>query len=118
MILTLAVIGPVVGLNNLTVSLSNEGFSLEVVSFMDTIPHGLSATRVSGRPNPIWIFVVLLDRLINSNLQIRNIDFPDKTPLLDLEPFIPKSDYPENARSGWLEHTGKRSGQQDQIVGS
>ena len=81
----------------------SEGFNLEVVPFMDTVPRGLFATRAPRRPNPIGISVVQLDGLADGVLHVQNIDVLDGTPLLDIKPFFPAFDHPENVRTGWLE---------------
>ena len=86
----------------------SEGFSLEVVPFMDTVPRGLFATRAPRRPNPIGISVVQLDGLENGVLHVRNIDVLDGTPLLDIKPFFPAFDQPETVRTGWLENAGEK----------
>ncbi len=84
-------------------------FSLQVVPFMDTRPRGLFATRAPKRPNPIGISVVLLEKITDAVLYIRNVDILDCTPLLDIKPYVPEFDIPSNDgfRVGWLEHVKK-----------
>ena len=86
----------------------SDGFSLEVVPFMDTVPRGLFATRAPRRPNPIGISVVQLDGLENGVLHVRNIDVLAGTPLLDIKPYFPAFDHPENVRTGWLERAEEK----------
>ena len=85
----------------------SQGFSLEVVPFLDTQPRGLFATRAPRRPNPIGLSTVRLDRIENGNLQVRNVDILDKTPLLDIKPYVPEFDAQTEVRSGWLEQARK-----------
>ncbi len=85
----------------------SQGFSLEVVPFMDTVPRGLFATRAPKRPNPIGLSIVELDRIENGVLHIRNVDILDGTPLLDIKPYVPKFDAHPQARAGWLETPGE-----------
>ena len=85
----------------------SQGFSLEVVPFMDTVPRGLFATRAPKRPNPIGLSIVELDRIENGVLHIRNVDILDGTPLLDIKPYVPKFDSHPQARAGWLETPGE-----------
>jgi len=85
----------------------SQGFSLEVIPFLDTQPRGLFATRAPRRPNPIGLSTVRLDRIENGNLQVRNVDILDKTPLLDIKPYVPEFDAQTEVRSGWLEQARK-----------
>ena len=85
----------------------SQGFSLEVVPYMDTQTRGLFATRAPKRPNPIGISTVKLDRIENGDLHIENLDILDGTPLLDVKPYVPEFDREEEVRAGWLEHARK-----------
>jgi tRNA-Thr(GGU) m(6)t(6)A37 methyltransferase TsaA len=85
----------------------SQGFKLEVVPFMDTQSRGLFATRAPKRPNPIGLSTVQLDRIVNGNLHVRNIDILDGTPLLDIKPFVPEFDSHTQIRTGWLEQARK-----------
>jgi tRNA-Thr(GGU) m(6)t(6)A37 methyltransferase TsaA len=81
----------------------SQGFSLEVVPFMDTQPRGLFATRAPKRPNPIGLSVVRLDSVEGGVLAVRNVDILDGTPLLDIKPYVPEFDAQDQVRTGWLE---------------
>ena len=35
-------------------------------------------------------------------LTVENVDILDGTPLLDIKPYVPAFDQPENVRTGWL----------------
>jgi len=89
----------------------SDGFTLEVVPFMDTEPRGLFATRAPRRPNPIGISIVQLDRIEGTTLHVRNVDMLDGTPLLDIKPHVPDFDRPSQVRTGWLEHARKTVGE-------
>ena len=80
----------------------SHGFNLQVVPFMDSELRGLFATRAPKRPNPIGISVVQLDKIENGVLHIQNIDIMDGTPLLDIKPYVPEFDSPQDIRTGWL----------------
>ena len=86
----------------------SEGFKLQVVPFMDSVPRGLFATRAPKRPNPIGLSVVRLHRVDNGVLHVHDVDILDGTPLLDIKPFVPEFDSPTCVRTGWLEH-GRRT---------
>jgi tRNA-Thr(GGU) m(6)t(6)A37 methyltransferase TsaA len=77
-------------------------FSLQVKPFLDDKPHGLFATRAPSRPNPIGISVVELMEIDNGRLHIRGIDVVDKTPLLDIKPYVPDFDVRDATKIGWL----------------
>ena len=85
----------------------SQGFNLQVVPFMDSELRGLFATRAPKRPNPIGISVVQLDKIENGVLHIQNVDIIDGTPLLDIKPYVPEFDSPQNIRTGWLEQSRK-----------
>ena len=87
----------------------SSGYKLTVVPFLDDKPHGLFATRAPKRPNPIGMSVVALDRIQGSVLHVVGVDVLDRTPLLDIKPYVPDFDAPANCRSGWLEHSGKNA---------
>ena len=84
--------------------LSN-GYKLIVKPFLDSIEHGIFATRFPQRPNPIGLSVVKLNRIENNIIYIENIDVIDGTPILDIKPYVPKFDSFPAALSGWV--TGK-----------
>lgn len=85
----------------------SSGFELHVVPFLDSQPRGLFSTRAPKRPNPIGLSVVQLDRIENGMVYIQNVDILNNTPLLDIKPYVPEFDAPENVRSGWLEKVMK-----------
>ena len=84
----------------------SEGFSLNVVPFMDTEERGVFATRAPRRPNPIGLSVVRLHRIEDGVLHIENVDILDGTPLLDIKPYVPDFDPGSDVRVGWLEKAG------------
>jgi tRNA-Thr(GGU) m(6)t(6)A37 methyltransferase TsaA len=86
----------------------SHGFNLQVVPFMDSEPRGVFATRAPKRPNPIGISVVQLDKIENVVMHIQNIDIMDGTPLLDIKPYVPEFDSPQDIRTGWLGYVRKK----------
>jgi tRNA-Thr(GGU) m(6)t(6)A37 methyltransferase TsaA len=85
----------------------SEGFDLEVVPFLDSQPRGLFATRAPRRPNAIGLSVVRLRKVDEGILQVENVDMLDGTPLLDVKPYVPVFDAPDDIRTGWLEESGR-----------
>jgi tRNA (Thr-GGU) A37 N-methylase len=66
------------------------------------VPHGIFATRAPNRPNPIGLSVVRLLAVEGLRLRLANVDVLDSTPLLDIKPYVPAFDQPEEVRTGWL----------------
>jgi tRNA-Thr(GGU) m(6)t(6)A37 methyltransferase TsaA len=82
---------------------------LTVTPFLDATAHGVFSTRAPTRPNPIGLSILEL-RSINSNiLEVNNIDILDGTPLLDIKPYVPEFDQPDNVRTGWLQKSPNES---------
>lgn len=65
-------------------------------------PHGVFATRHYNRPNPIGISYVELVRISDGTLHVRGIDLLDKTPILDIKPYVPAFDSIPKAATGWV----------------
>ncbi len=61
-------------------------------TFLDDEPHGIYASRHPCRPNGIGLSIVKLVRREGNVLIIEGADMLDKTPLLDIKPYIPKYD--------------------------
>ena len=74
---------------------------LVVTPYLDTTPHGLSATRAPCRPNPIGLSAVRLLEVRGNLLSVEGLDILDGTPLLDIKPYIPAFDAFEAKRIGW-----------------
>ena len=88
----------------------SEGFTLEVIPFMDTVVRGLFATRAPKRPNRIGLSTVHLDKIENGSIHIQNVDILSGTPLIDIKPYVPEFDSHVDIRTGWLEHARKTVG--------
>ena len=78
-------------------------YSLQVIPFLDTIEHGIFATRSPIRPNAIGLTIVKLIELKGCMLTIEGIDMLDQTPLLDIKPYLPQVDALHDVRIGWFE---------------
>jgi tRNA (Thr-GGU) A37 N-methylase len=63
----------------------------------------LFATRAPQRPNPIGLSVVEIDAVTTQEVTVKGIDVVDGTPLLDIKPFVPDFDVPDDADTGWLD---------------
>ena len=81
----------------------SEGYKLTVTPYLDPDPRGLFATRAPRRPNPIGMTVVRLLSIHGCTLQVLGVDMLDGTPLLDIKPYVPLFDAPEDVKCGWLD---------------
>lgn len=78
-----------------------EGYSLMSRARADGKPHGVFATRMPARPNPIGLTVVELLGRDGATLRVRGVDMLDGSPILDIKPY--QSSIPiEQVRRGWL----------------
>ncbi|MDR2334851.1 MAG: tRNA (N6-threonylcarbamoyladenosine(37)-N6)-methyltransferase TrmO [Burkholderiaceae bacterium] len=75
---------------------------LEVVPFMDTVSHGVFATRAPARPNRIGLSIVQLLQVQGRVLRFRGNDMLDGTPVLDIKPYVPRLDVRTTERIGWF----------------
>lgn len=84
---------------------------LTVTPFMDSVVHGIFATRAPRRPNPIGLSVLRLSGIVGNLLQLEDVDILNGTPVLDIKPYVPTFDHPGEVRSGWLEHSPEQVGE-------
>ena len=79
------------------------GPAMIVTPKRDGRPHGLFATRSPRRPNPIALSVVAFEGLDGpGRLRVRNLDCLNFTPLIDIKPYIARTDAEPAASLGWL----------------
>jgi tRNA (adenine37-N6)-methyltransferase len=86
----------------------------EAASLTSVVPtdpnrtHGVFATRSPRRPNPIGLTIVELLRRDGTSLHVRGVDMLDRTPVLDIKPYL--SSIPmEKLRRGWLAEAEEQS---------
>jgi len=76
---------------------------LQTTTPWDTTLHGVFTTRSPFRPNFLLFSVVqLLKRKDEQTLLVKYLDAMDKTPLIDIKPYIPSLDRKEAVRIGWM----------------
>lgn len=85
----------------------SDGYSLRVQPFLDDRTHGIFATRYPYRPNPLGLSIVRLLKRDGALLEIEGVDVLDKTPLVDIKPYVPDFDLHLDARTGWYETRSK-----------
>ena len=86
----------------------SQGYSLNVIPFLDDQPRGVFATRAPRRPNSIGLSVVKLNAVEEDTLKIENVDIIDGTPLLDIKPYVPEFDAQTAVKTGWLAEVKER----------
>ncbi len=62
---------------------------------------GVFASRSPHRPNQIGLSCVELIQVTGRRVYIRNFDLLDRTPVLDIKPYIPEADAFVDSRAGW-----------------
>ncbi len=63
---------------------------------------GVFAIRTPFRPNPIGLSILEILEIKGNLIQVKNIDILDRTPILDIKPYIPQFDSRETNKIGWL----------------
>ena len=79
------------------------GYQLEVVPFMDTLPHGIFATRSPKRPNRIGMSIVRVESVEGNIVHFKGVDMLNGSPLLDIKPYYSYFDQQTQVRNGWLD---------------
>jgi tRNA-Thr(GGU) m(6)t(6)A37 methyltransferase TsaA len=67
---------------------------------------GLFASRSPVRPNPIGISVVRIKKIIDNEIITSGLDVFDRTPLLDIKPYVRDLDSKTDANYGWINGLG------------
>ena len=70
--------------------------------FLEDEPHGIFAIRSPHRPNHIGFSIVKLEKIENNTVTFSEVDILDKTPLLDIKPYVSHFDSRETVKNGWL----------------
>ncbi|MGD1861384.1 MAG: tRNA (N6-threonylcarbamoyladenosine(37)-N6)-methyltransferase TrmO [Leptolyngbyaceae cyanobacterium] len=67
------------------------------------VRRGTLATRAPHRPNPIGLSATRIQRIEATVIHIEGIDFLDRTPVLDIKPYIPYCDAWPQAQAGYVD---------------
>lgn len=77
--------------------------ALTIRPTFDGRAHGVFATRAPVRPNPVGLSVVAFDGMAGpGRLRVRHLDCRSGTPLLDIKPYLARTDAEPDASRGWL----------------
>ena len=69
---------------------------------------GLFASRSPNRINPIGLSVLRIDHIQKNRIVTSNIDAFDKTPVIDIKPYIKDIDVKIDANNGWIDHSERK----------
>jgi tRNA (adenine37-N6)-methyltransferase len=80
----------------------SQQISHKVIPYKDIHERGVFATRAPVRPNLLGLTIVQLLEIQGNRIFIQGVDMLDKTPLLDIKPYVPAFDSFETGKIGWL----------------
>lgn len=81
-----------------------KGFDLMVKPYLGRSEHGIFATRSPKRPNPLGFSVLRMAGIEEGGrVLVENVDMLDRTPVLDIKPYVPSFDAWPADRIGWFE---------------
>ena len=69
---------------------------------------GVFAIRTPFRPNRIGLSILKLIEIKENTIFVKNLDILDRTPVIDIKPYVPQFDNREKSKIGWLEGNIKR----------
>ncbi|MFX1349828.1 MAG: tRNA (N6-threonylcarbamoyladenosine(37)-N6)-methyltransferase TrmO [Promethearchaeota archaeon] len=76
---------------------------LQSKPFLDDKVKGVFAIRTPFRPNPIGLSILEILEIKQNEINVKNVDILDKTPILDIKPYIPEFDNLKTNKIGWLQ---------------
>lgn len=63
---------------------------------------GVFSTRAPHRPNPIGLSVLRIVRVEGLRVEVLGVDMIDRSPVLDIKPYVPFADAVPGAGAGWI----------------
>ena len=69
---------------------------------------GVFAIRTPFRPNPIGLSLLEIIEIKDNIINVNNLDILDKTPVIDIKPYVSQFDNRETHKIGWLEGNIRR----------
>jgi len=77
---------------------------LQSRSFSGSDKKGVFAIRTPFRPNPIGLSIFELNNIKENRISIKGVDAVDRTPVLDIKPYVSKFDIRSHTNNGWLKN--------------
>lgn len=75
----------------------------------DRVKRGVLATRAPHRPNPIGLTCVEVLGVKGLSIAVRGTDLLDRTPVIDIKPYVAYADSFPESRVRWLDELGQES---------
>lgn len=97
---------------------ADDTVSLQVESFLEDTDRGIFATRAPHRLNSIGLSVVDIDSVTDNEVTVEGIDVVNGTPLLDIKPFVPQFDVPDDIETRWLDTSKYQSNRSEPMTDS
>ena len=72
--------------------------------FLQNELKGVFSIRTPFRPNPIGLSLLEISEINKNVIKVNNIDILNKTPVLDIKPYVPQFDFRETDKIGWLKN--------------
>jgi len=77
--------------------------------FLEKGERGIFSIRSPFRPNRLGISIVKIKNVKNNIITFSEVDILDKTPLLDIKPYVTHYDSRENVKNGWIDKHFEKS---------
>ncbi|MBN2830891.1 MAG: tRNA (N6-threonylcarbamoyladenosine(37)-N6)-methyltransferase TrmO [Candidatus Omnitrophica bacterium] len=71
--------------------------------FLEDKSHGIFAIRSPHWPNHIGFSIVRLEKVKNNVITFSEVDILDRTPLLDIKPYVKYFDTRQSVINGWID---------------
>jgi tRNA-Thr(GGU) m(6)t(6)A37 methyltransferase TsaA len=84
--------------------------------FLENSSHGIFAIRSPHRPNHIGLSVVKIKNIQKNRLYFTEVDMIDKTPVLDIKPYVKHFDSRDDVVSGWMDKHFKNGNIPDKTI--
>lgn len=73
-------------------------------SFSSSDKKGVFAIRTPFRPNPIGLSIFEVKNIKKNRISIKGVDAVDRSPVLDIKPYVSKFDIRSQIDNGWLKN--------------
>ncbi len=70
--------------------------------FLEDQEHGIFAIRSPHRPNHLGFSIIKVEKVKDNTVIFSEVDMLDKTPLLDIKPYVSHFDLRKNVKNGWI----------------
>jgi tRNA-Thr(GGU) m(6)t(6)A37 methyltransferase TsaA len=84
--------------------------------FLEDKHHGIFAIRHPDRPNHLGFSIVKIKNIKDNIIIFSEVDIFDKTPLLDIKPYVSHFDSRKNVKNGWIEKHFKKNKLSNRIM--